>query len=66
MCIVADCDPEERQVPQSAPDEALAAMAAACPRSGASVSEAQAANCTPARAISTCWNISTSRCRTVW
>ena len=41
-------------------------MAAACARSGASVSDAQAANWKPARAISTCWNISTRRWRTVW
>jgi hypothetical protein len=31
MCIVADCDPEARQVPQNAPDAALAALAAAPP-----------------------------------
>jgi hypothetical protein len=48
------------------PLEEEVAMAAERSRSGASLSDAQEAYCTPARAISTCWNISTRRCRTVW
>ena len=41
-------------------------MAAARARSGDSVSAAQAAKCTPARAISSDWNMSTMRCFTDW
>ena len=39
---------------------------AARSRSGSSVSEAQAANWAPARAISSWWNMSTIRCLTTW